>query len=284
MAQDKRNFRFPAFSDSEGVKLDNGKTTDNFLAEQLISAHASQALEKNEDNLFNSNNNNQAAKMSSVSQQTTHQANENPALSKTKAEYNPDIPEALDVVVDRKVKRQPTSFSTYAPSKKGQPSFQPAGNSFALPTKRDFPIVKGESAPVEDSVIHRKNIIRNLTAQRNYFVPKYVPASLIVEEETPKISAKELYDSMQKTPESFLLFGDQQEETDDVAEMMAEEHSEQRLEDLPENRPEIFPESVLETAENAPMTDKSKKGVLEKGLKSIFEEEQPPFYNRYFDQ
>lgn len=44
--------------------------------------------------------------------------------------------------------------------------------------------------------------------ERSYFVPKYIPASVIPEEKAPDISEEELIKAMKKKEESYLLFDD----------------------------------------------------------------------------
>lgn len=244
-----RNFRFPAFSDESGVKLPSSREQENFLAQDLP------AITKKE-----------------ILNTTTHE-------EKTLDE--PPITQATDVVWDQERKSQPTQSRTHFPSTaQSKPVFSgekvSKNAATSLPHKRQFPLVKNEGGlgGKEENFSSQANeksakvLFTKEVRKRSYFVPKYIPASLIEEEKTPVVSQEELLKSLEKKNESYLLFSKNN--------LLAEE-----------NADGIIPETLKKAAEEAPKDlaeEGKKRGVLEKSLKGIFEEEQTPFYNRYFEE
>lgn len=238
-----RNFRFPAFSDETGVKLPISKEQENFLAKDLPAITKKEILHPNP------------------------QEKETPEKIGAKVAETRWNPERKNSAIQKRTYFHASKKTVFSGEKISRKT------STSLPTKRSFPIVKNEK-PIGGKEEHMgnpssekpaSNPLKKEVEKKKYFVPKYIPASLIEEEKAPVISNEELVQSLKKPKESYLLFGKNQLTPED-------------------NADDIIPETLKKEEKKANPSKKEgkKKGVLEKSLKGIFEE-QTPFHNRYFE-
>lgn len=233
----KRNFRFPAFNDEAGVKLPLPRR--DLFQKNLMT-------DRNVD-------------LTPVHEPHARRTPENPIVEDT------IVPE------DRPARRtMPVHAQTFEPAVKN------ANNTGAktrkeryhgLPEKRTMPVggphVKETfNKPEPASTSYQKPADRY--QGRSYFVPKYVPASLIQEEEQHGITNDELMASLKKPRASYLNFT---EEEEILAPIEEEKHN--------------FVRDVPESDEHP-----KKKAALEKSLAGILqdENEQAPMRNRYFEK
>lgn len=230
----KRHFRFPAFPDETGVKLTNSRE------ELLADLH-----------LFTDSNID--ASMKTVQPKTVDEKEIIPA-------------ETQNVTASNEM--EPTGATNPAATTR-QERFH------GVPEKRNFPVggkrtqherMQMNSRPTKSQ--HTTTKITKPTDRyngRSYFVPKYVPASLIPDEDQKKISASELIQSLKKAPESYLNFTTAPEET--------ESSTPQARESFVATPPVTSPELG------------KKKSALERSLAGILadETEQAPLRNRYFE-
>lgn len=217
----ERNFRFPVFSDTTGVKLPN-ELPDNFLAEGILTQ----------------------TKSHTVKEETVQEIDEE------------KIEEAVDVVLDQKRTAHPSSSTSRLKSRTYEKNMFNQGTTSRK--KREFS-VRNE---------------RKETPRHSRFTPKYIPASLISDEKTPEISREEIKETLFKRPESYTLLDDGSFEE-------------------PKKEPkQIIPKSLVEKKEEEVSSEKTlevnstpkKRSALDKSLKGIFQEEQTPFFNRYFEE
>ncbi|BCA86023.1 hypothetical protein EsVE80_15460 [Enterococcus saigonensis] len=146
-------------------------------------------------------------------------------------------------------------------SKKVKPETDLAGRTslFGKDYKRSTYKVKNKP-----KITPEENTMKRYSAGRTYFVPKYIPASLIPEKKKNVVDETELMDSLHKNKEQYLLFDHepaafQEKKADDPA-VEKFYHEKNVPAELADSKIEIKPEK--------------KSKVLERDLKGLIEEGQ----------
>lgn len=142
--------------------------------------------------------------------------------------------------------------------------------------------------------------------QSSYFKPKYVPASIIPDQPIPAFTEEELFASMQKEKDSYLLFDTERASFDvkndgdptvqkfhkGAEEVAVTRKQFKKLKKDPSSR-QSFSRSMLNTEQETAQTPFEKKqksegtrtGILDRSLGSIMEEEAQNMQNsKYFQQ
>lgn len=160
--------------------------------------------------------------------------------------------------------------------------------------------------------IKRKEVTRpayrsaERTQHPSYFKPKYVPASIIPDQQTPLFTEEELFTSMQKEKNSYLLFDTERASFDvknnedptvqkfhkSAEEVAVTRKQFKKLKKDPASR-QSFSRSMLNAEKETAQTPFEKKqknastrtGILDRSLGSIMEEESQDMLNsKYFQQ
>jgi len=169
----RKHFRFPAYDDAEGVKLES-EHKPAFSQENdwiLTEIKDTPSRPKPEKEIIE-------RKVPSSQRNRGHNVQQKEEL----AQHRANLPR----YEKRPVKEQ-----------------QPTGktNFFGSQTKRSSYQVTSKEAKAEPMTTPKKEY-----SGRSYFVPKYIPASIIPDEPKPEVSQNDLLDSMAKPQESYLLF------------------------------------------------------------------------------
>ena len=170
----RKHARFPAFSDDEGVKLKSKRTFGSFSEENWI------LTEEAGDAFTHSTT------------EETRTLRRSPKASHEKAGQSIQQREELE----KHRKNLPNYGQRY------QPEITPTGKKRLFGDNANAGTFKVKEKRTETP----KPVVEQPETKRNYFVPKYVPASMIPDEEVPasKVSDSELFSSMAK--DSYLLF------------------------------------------------------------------------------
>ncbi|MEY8444846.1 hypothetical protein AALA44_01275 [Enterococcus ratti] len=231
----RKHFRFPAYDDKSGVKLKKNQRRI------LFEGHDDLMNEMNKQPLFEQMQEFHFGE-SSVKEQRKRQNLRDTKKTSVQKEILVQHKENLpNYYKDRKM--TPTSIKISKSSSK----------------------YNGQEKSL-DSLVYRKNR-RNTIRNRSYFVPKYVPASIIPEPKIQNISDDELIHSMKKTKDSYLLFDD---------------------DSIPYQEKKIEKTSVKlgnKSEKKSPNQRKKEKnhGVLERSLQGLIEEQENSLgENSYF--
>ncbi|MGX7203303.1 hypothetical protein [Enterococcus plantarum] len=186
----RKHFRFPAFDDESGVKLVSENKRTLFQDEPMLTKAVTQ---------------------------TTNQA-----------QRQPSAPVIDPITVQPVLQKQPTQtnnqhvshseeqLAELARHKSNLPNYMMAHNKPTSPKQKNNlfgNMPKRSSYGFGSQQTSNKNkaaFSKDFTYDtRSYFVPKYIPASVIPEEKTPTLTEQDLTEAMKKDQNSYLLFDDE---------------------------------------------------------------------------
>ena len=184
----RKKERFPAFSDEEGVKKRSSETTANhfvsddswIITEQQTESLVVEPETQNADTRYRRNTKKTIERAGSIGRER-----------ETLERFRQSLPTYRQHAIKETTSTGKTSL--FGTKNKQQTSDQ-AKQVFETPSSTHYAANKDAS------------LKKQYTGGRSYFVPKFVPASLIPDEPEKKIEANTLYASMQKKSETYLLF------------------------------------------------------------------------------
>lgn len=244
----RKNARFPAFSDEEGVKIQSDKSMTFFSnEEQWI------LTESNSESTFFSQ---------PVVAGTDRTLRRSQRVGQEKMGHSIEQREEL--------KRHRQNLPDYSKQIKTQATNTGKKKLFSDATRQASFQVKEKRA----EQIAQKSIKKEYSG-RSYFVPKYIPASLIEEEEKKDVQQQEVVEALQKPKNSYLLFDDEPAAY------------QEKKEDQPSVKKFNQPTSVEMTRSQYRETSKKKavkkNSVLERSLEGLIAEETKSLdSNSYF--
>lgn len=231
----RKHFRFPAYDDQEGVKLQSEhkevfSQSDDWILTEIKDQPSTSSKEKDSAHSLR-------RKVPSSHPNYGHSVRQKEEL----AQHRANLPS---------YGKRPLQEST------------PTGktNLFGNDQRRASYKVTSKAERAETPTPTKKEY-----SGRSYFVPKYIPASIIPEQEKEEITSQELMDSMEKARESYLLF-----DTEPAAYQVKEG-------DDPTVRKFNRPQSVgMTRREFRGMNKKNgdKRAVLDRSLEGMIEEGQ----------
>lgn len=245
----RKHYRFPAYKDDEGVKLHREKRN-------LFAKDRSWLLTDEEQGRRNSFGQTTAATRPATLFKEPAAEREDRTLRRSRKATTEKQGHTLEQEAELKKHRE--NLPDY--SKKIQPTTDKVGRTslFGKEYKRSTYKVKNRhQTPVETPSLKRQY------SGRSYFVPKYIPASIIPDEVKPEVSESELLQSMKKTQDSYLLFDSepsayQEKKEGDPA--VKKFHTPQ--EDITVSRGEF---RQMEPEKKNKVLDKSLQGLIEEG-------------------
>ncbi|MHC5267998.1 hypothetical protein ACYSNO_02245 [Enterococcus sp. LJL98] len=172
----RKHFRFPAYSDETGVKIQREQK------KPLFSAHEPWILTEETGTPF-------YTKKETI--QDTKELRRSTRTGQNKAGHSIQQREEL--------KRHRTNLPDYTKRSKVEVTKTGKKQLFGETVSQASYLVKEKKSEVVPSV-------KRAYSGRSYFVPKYIPASIIPDETQSTISEAELLDSMRKPQDSYLLF------------------------------------------------------------------------------
>lgn len=230
----RKHFRFPAYDDTDGVKLQSehrpafSKADDWILTE--IKDPVSHSHKEENQSL--------QRKVQSSQRDRGHNVRQKEEL----AIHRANLPQ----YGKRPVKEQmPTGKTNFFGKEANHSSYQ----------------VTSKKEKAEVPVSSKKEY-----SGRSYFVPKYIPASIIPDEQKPEITPNDLMDAMAKKQESYLLF-----DTEPAAYQVKEE-SDPTVKKF--NRHPSVGMTRSEFRANNKKNGEKKRSVLDRSLKGMIEDDQ----------
>ena len=170
--------RFPAYSDEEGVKIQRAEKRSLFSSEENWIL-----TEESETPFYSRNTNTNSAEIKDLRRSNRSTANKAGQSIRQKEELKrhrsnlPDYSKRVEMEVTKTGKKQ----------------------FFGEGPKQASYLVKEKKSETVPSV-------KRQYSGRSYFVPKYIPASIIPDAQDAAFSENQLLKSMEKTEESYLLF------------------------------------------------------------------------------
>lgn len=242
----RKHFRFPAYDDEIGVKLESENRRVLFGSEEDFITSAKSG-EVNERSVRRSQ------KMTNEKQ--GHSIQQKEELAKHKA----NLP---DYNKPRKTEKTATGKQ----------------NLFGEQHKHVANLAKSRTSA--HSAEPMRSTKKNYSG-RSYFVPKYIPASIIPDEPDSAIREDELIDSMKKTEQSFLMFDTEpaafQERTD-------EDPSVKKF-NKPKSEVKITRKEFKKMDKPTDEATKKHRSILDRSLSGLIEEESTDLEkNGYFNQ
>jgi hypothetical protein len=230
----RKHFRFPAYDDQDGVKLQSEKgvfsQSDDWILTEI----------KDQPN------------KSTKQPDSTHSLRRKVSSSQT--DYGHSIRQKEELAQHK------ANLPSYG--KRPIQESTPTGktNLFGNDQRRTSYKVSTKTERAEKPVSPKKEY-----SGRSYFVPKYIPASIISEQEKEEVTSHELMESMEKPKESYLLF-----DTEPAAYQVKEEND-------PTVKKFNRPQSVGMTRREFRGMNKKKgdkRAVLDRSLEGMIEEGQ----------
>lgn len=180
----RKHFRFPAYDDELGVKLVSENKRTLFQEEPVLTTTATQ------------------------SQKTTpviDPISVQPVLKKQPTQTNTQhVSHSQEQVAD--LARHKSNLPNYMMTHNKTTSPKQKNNLFGNMPKRSSYGFGSDKASSKNKAAFSKDFTYDT---RSYFVPKYIPASVIPEEKVPVLTEQELTEAMKKDQNSYLLFDDE---------------------------------------------------------------------------
>ncbi|MFV0559751.1 MAG: hypothetical protein ACK5NA_03445 [Enterococcus sp.] len=207
----RKHFRFPVCADDECVKLDHHQYQESLTNEKSLSKTAEKSYGLPESFDFTSKSEHAYRRNQAKSVERKNQFKE-------QTEYRPNklnLPQ-----YGRSTRSKPTERPT--PPKKNLFGSRKENVASARPTTSNF---SAKREPVTQTVQTKNHSTStsipnthasSVTKKRSYFVPKYIPASILPDEQVEDITANELFASMKKETQSYLLFTTEAEPVKEV--------------------------------------------------------------------
>lgn len=186
----RKHFRFPAYDDESGVKLVSENKRTLFQEEPILTKMGTKIP-------------NQKQKQQSAP--VIDPVDIQPALKKQPTQTNNQhISHSQEQVAE--LARHKSNLPNYMMTHNKPTSPKQKSNLFgSKPNRSSYGIGYQQS-----SSKNKAGFSKNFTYDtRSYFVPKYIPASVIPEEQAPALTEHELAEAMKKDQNSYLLFDDE---------------------------------------------------------------------------
>ncbi|MDT2091213.1 hypothetical protein P7G40_03745 [Enterococcus faecalis] len=183
----RKHFRFPAYDDEQGVKLptDNER---NLFQDDLIG----KAMSGSRRTTTSAEDTRQSTP--SVQQPTTNQSTTNKQTQQLTAAQQEQLARHRSNLPDY------TKHASKATKKNNSLFGTPKGNGWTQTYKKKEVVAK-PSRPVASPLVQKTT--------PSYFVPKYIPASVIPEEQEPSFTEEELLKAMKKDRRSYVILDDE---------------------------------------------------------------------------
>ncbi|MBO1301088.1 MULTISPECIES: hypothetical protein [unclassified Enterococcus] len=174
----RKHFRFPAYDDHIGVKLKNENRRVLFDGQDDLMTDTSDKPLFEQINEFHFEDYSKKEKNSHATVNVRHASTQKENLAKHKQ----NLPDYRQSNTTKTKRNSQTSFG-YA-----------RRNSTS------------EQRPPQEKKSSSRSVFNSSVRERSYFVPKYVPASIIPDQKKNKISEEELIASIKKEKNAYLLF------------------------------------------------------------------------------
>ncbi|MGX7243709.1 hypothetical protein ACWOC1_02540 [Enterococcus quebecensis] len=179
----RKHFRFPAYDDELGVKLTSENKRTLFQEEPVLTQTTTQV--KTNTPVIDPVMVQPVREKQPMQKNTQHVSHSQEQVAEL-ARHKSNLPNYMMTHNKTTTKQKNNLFGT-------MPKKSSYGN--------DFQNTSGKN---------KKSVSKNFTYDtRSYFVPKYIPASVIPEEKVPMLTEQELATAMKKDQDSYLLFDDE---------------------------------------------------------------------------
>ncbi|OEG10834.1 hypothetical protein [Enterococcus ureasiticus] len=186
----RKHFRFPAYDDDLGVKLVSENKRTLFQEEPMLTNMGTQTPKQ------------------TVKQQSSpviDPISVQPMLQKQSTQTNNQhVSHSQEQVAE--LARHKSNLPNYMMTHNKTTSPKQKSNLFGNMPKRSSYGFGSQQSPNKNKAAFSKDFTYDT---RSYFVPKYIPASVIPEEKKPTLTEQELADAMKKDQNSYLLFDDE---------------------------------------------------------------------------
>ncbi|WYJ98744.1 hypothetical protein DOK67_0003073 [Enterococcus sp. DIV0212c] len=186
----RKHFRFPAYDDELGVKLISENKRTLFQDEPVMTKTTSQTTP-------HTTQNHSAPVIDPITVQ--------PVLSKQPAQTNNQHVTHSQEQMEE-LARHKSNLPNYMMTHNKPSTTKQKTNLFGNMPKRSSYGFGSQQMPNKNKAAFSKDFTYDT---RSYFVPKYIPASVIPEEKAPILTEHELAESMKKDQSSYLLFDDE---------------------------------------------------------------------------
>ena len=177
----RKHFRFPAYDDELGVKLVSENKRTLFQEEPMLAKQSAKVQQS-------------APVIDPITVQ--------PVLQKQPTQTNNQhVSHSQEQVAE--LARHKSNLPNYMMTHNKPTSPKQKTNLFGNLPKRSSFGFGSQQAPNKNKAAFSKDFTYDT---RSYFVPKYIPASVIPEEKAPVLTEQELADAMKKDKNSYLLF------------------------------------------------------------------------------
>ncbi|MBO0426793.1 hypothetical protein ABQE21_10305 [Enterococcus casseliflavus] len=230
----RKHFRFPAYDDTDGVKLQSEhrpafSKADDWILTEIKDTVSHSHKEENQS---------LQRKVQSSQRDRGHNVRQKEEL----ANHRANLPQ----YGKRPVKEQMPTGKT---------------NFFGKDAKHSSYQVTSKQERAEVASSPKKEY-----SGRSYFVPKYIPASIIPDEQKPEITSDDLMDAMAKKQESYLLFDNE------PAAYQVKEENDPTVKKF--NRPQSVGMTRSEFRANNKKNSDKKRSVLDRSLQGMIEDDQ----------
>ncbi|HEM8316503.1 TPA: hypothetical protein ACMUAB_002365 [Enterococcus faecalis] len=189
----RKHFRFPAYDDEQGVKLptDNER---NLFQDDLIG----KAMSGSRRTATSAEDTRQSTP--SVQQPTTNQSTTNKQTQQLTAAQQEQLARHRSNLPDYTKHASKATKNKQATKKNNSLFGTPKGNGCTQTYKKKEVVAK-PSRPAASPLVQKTT--------PSYFVPKYIPASVIPEEQEPSFTEEELLKAMKKDRRSYVILDDE---------------------------------------------------------------------------
>ncbi|MGM0217810.1 hypothetical protein [Enterococcus sp. AZ126] len=182
----RKHFRFPAYDDEVGVKLVSENKRTLFQEEPMLNKMSTQA---------------QTQQSTPIIEPISTQPVPQKQPTKTNNQHVSHSQEQVDELA-----RHKSNLPNYMMTHNKTASPKQKNNLFGNMPKRSSYGFGSQHTSNKNRTAFSKDFTYDT---RSYFVPKYIPASVIPEEKTPTLTEQELTEAMRKDKSSYLLFDDE---------------------------------------------------------------------------
>lgn len=181
----RKHYRFPAYSDEEGVK---------------IQRENKRHLSKTDDWILTKIPDNHESNRGYQSSQSDYPEVHNPDRTLRRSRKMTAEKQGHSVRQQEELKKHRENLPDYGKKQAPEPSLTGKTSLFGEEHRRSTYKVKTKPQEKMESTVKREY------SGRSYFVPKYIPASIIPDQKQSDVPEDELLQSMNKPRESYLLF------------------------------------------------------------------------------
>ncbi|MBO0482062.1 hypothetical protein [Candidatus Enterococcus courvalinii] len=248
----RKHFRFPAYDDETGVKL---------------STESNRVLFDGVDDLMNQTDQHPQQRYGRTKEfhfdESEREQTRQKKQRRTMSETTKVAPR------QEKLERYKESLPEYG--KHYQPKTSPTGQKKLFGEKNHVQTNQSVTSPARSTKSSKTN---NVTHERSYFVPKFIPASIIPDPRETQVTENELIQSMKKTEDAYLLF-------DTESTPYQEKKGDKTVKSFHKGEEE----TAVKTTNKKTTKAKKAHGVLERSLHGLIEDQGNSLKeNSYFKQ